>query len=91
MMFQYTDDMLERSTDLEKESSGAYAGEASVIYVYEVLYKITGKQKYLEYAEKHCKILEYALKADENNDLIYGNAGAVIVLLNLYHLRDWKL
>ena len=44
MMFQYTDDMLERSTDLEKESSGAYAGEASVIYVYEVLYKITGKQ-----------------------------------------------
>ncbi len=55
-------------------------------HVYEVLYKITGKQKYLEYAEKHCKILEYALKADENNDLIYGNAGAVIVLLNLYHL-----
>jgi len=88
MMFQYTDDMLERSTDLEKESSGAYAGEASVIYVYEVLYKITGKQKYLEYAEKHCKILEYALKADENNDLIYGNAGAVIVLLNLYHLAQ---
>ena len=88
MMFQYTDDMLERSTDLEKESSGAYAGEASVIYVYEVLYKITGKQKYLEYAEKHCKILEYALKADENNDLIYGNAGAVIVLLNLYHLSQ---
>lgn len=87
-MFQYTDDMLERSTDLEKESSGAYAGEASVIYVYEVLYKITGKQKYLEYAEKHCKILEYALKADENNDLIYGNAGAVIVLLNLYHLAQ---
>lgn len=88
MMFQYTDDMLERSTDLEKESSGAYAGEASVIYVYEVLYKITGKQKYLEYAEKHCKILKYALEADENNDLIYGNAGAVIVLLNLYHLSQ---
>ncbi|RGM12516.1 type 2 lantipeptide synthetase LanM [Mediterraneibacter gnavus] len=88
MMFQYTDDMLERTTDLEKESSGAFAGESSVIYVYEVLYKITGKQKYLEYAEKHCKILEYALKADENNDLIYGNAGAVIVLLNLYHLSQ---
>ena len=34
------------------------------------------------------KILEYALKADENNDLIYGNAGAVIVLLNLYHLAQ---
>lgn len=85
---EITWNMLERSTDLEKESSGAYAGEASVIYVYEVLYKITGKQKYLEYAEKHCKILEYALKADENNDLIYGNAGAVIVLLNLYHLAQ---
>jgi len=28
------------------------------------------------------------LKADENNDLIYGNAGAVIVLLNLYHLAQ---
>lgn len=34
------------------------------------------------------KWLEYALKADENNDLIYGNAGAVIVLLNLYHLAQ---
>ena len=32
--------------------------------------------------------LEYALKADENNDLIYSNAGAVIVLLNLYHLSQ---
>lgn len=30
----------------------------------------------------------HALKADENNDLIYGNAGAVIVLLNLYHLAQ---
>ena len=28
------------------------------------------------------------MKADENNDLIYGNAGAVIVLLNLYHLSQ---
>ena len=28
------------------------------------------------------------MKADENNDLIYGNAGAVIVLLNLYHLAQ---
>lgn len=88
VMFQYTNDMLERTENLENESSGAFVGEASVIYVYQVLYRITGKQKYLEYAEKHCKVLEYTLTGDKNNDVVYGNAGAVIVLLNMYNLTQ---
>lgn len=88
VLFQYTNDMLERSNGLESESSGAFAGEASVMYVYEVLYKITGKREYLEYAEKHCKILAHTLTGDKNNDVVYGNAGAVVVLLNIYRLSQ---
>lgn len=87
-LFQYTNDMLERTEGLESESSGAFAGEASIVYIYEVLYSITKKMKYLEYAKNHAKILKKSVSHDLNNDIIYGNAGAIIVLLNLYHLTQ---
>ena len=80
--------MLDRTEGLDKESSGAFAGEASVIYVYELLYVLTKNAKYLTYAEKHTNILKYSISSDENNDIIYGNAGAIIVLVNLYHLTE---
>lgn len=85
-IFQYTKDMLERTEGLENESSGAFGGESSVIYIYEVLYTLTGKRRYLDFAEKHSQVLEYAIRCDKNNDIIYGNAGAIITLINLFHL-----
>lgn len=90
-LFQYTEDMLGRTEGLDLENSGAFAGEASVVYVYEVLYKITNEMKYLKYAEKHADILKHSIGNDKNNDIIYGNAGAIIVLVNLYHLTKRRM
>ena len=43
-LFTYTDEMCERNEGIENESSGAFGGEASIMYTYEVLYKITNKE-----------------------------------------------
>lgn len=85
-LFTYTDEMCERNEGIENESSGAFGGEASIMYTYEVLYKITNKEKYLDYAKKHYKILKKAITRDNSFDLVYGNAGAVITLINMYQL-----
>lgn len=47
--------MCERNEGIENESSGAFGGEASIMYTYEVLYKITNKEKYLDYAKSTIK------------------------------------
>ena len=87
-LFTYTDEMLERKEDLEKESSGAFGGEASIMYTYEILYLISKEEKYLEYARKHFAILKKAIMEDANFDIVYGNSGAIIVLINMYHLTN---
>lgn len=87
-LFTYTDEMLERSDDLAKESSGAFGGEASIMYTYEILYMISKEEKYLIYANKHFKILKKTILEDTNFDIVYGNAGAIIVLINMYHLTN---
>lgn len=90
-LFNYTDDMCDRTIGLENESSGAFAGEASLVYTYQVLYKITNNKEYLKYAEKHSAIIEKAILLDRNFDIIYGNAGSVIVSLNMYELtKNYK-
>lgn len=89
-LFTYTDEMCERNEGIENESSGAFGGEASIMYTYEVLYKITNKEKYLDYAKKHYKILKKAITRDNSFDLVYGNAGAVITLINMYQLTGNK-
>lgn len=89
-LFNYTDDMCERTGGLENESSGAFAGEASLVYTYQVLYKITNNEEYFKYAEKHSAIIEKAILSDENFDIVYGNAGSVIILLNMYEMTKNK-
>lgn len=85
-LFMYTDEMIERTEGLEDESSGIFGGEASLVYTYELLYSITEDTKYLDYAIKHVEILKKAIIVDDNYDIIYGNAGAIIALLHLQTL-----
>lgn len=66
--------------------TGAFIGEGSIVYGYELLHKITGKQVFLEYAEKHSEVVYEAAEADHNFDIISGNAGALLVFLNLYDI-----
>lgn len=66
--------------------TGAFTGEASIVYAYLVLYKIKQNSIYLYYAELHEKVLYRLLRHDSKYDLLCGNAGAVIIYLNLYKI-----
>lgn len=87
-LFSYTDEMCDRTENLENESSGAFGGESSLMYTYEILYKITNNEDYLKYAEKHFHIISKAIISDKSFDIIYGNSGAIITLINMYRLTN---
>lgn len=53
---------------------------------YLVLYKISNEEKYIKYAKIHENKLFASLEIDRMGDLLYGNAGAVIIYLNMYEL-----
>lgn len=84
-LFEYTDEMLGR-TDFTNESSGVFSGEAGIVYTYLILYRLTEEKKYMDYAQKHAKIMSKIILSDLDYDIIYGNAGAVLVMLQLYKL-----
>lgn len=88
-LFEYTDEML-GSTDFTNESSGVFSGEAGIVYTYLILYRLTEEKKYMEYAQKHAKIMSKIIPSDSDYDIIYGNAGAVLVILQLYKLTKDK-
>lgn len=64
--------------------SGAYCGEASIVYSYLLLYKIKGEKDFIKHAEMHEEKLSKLIQKDNDFDLLYGNAGAVIIYINLY-------
>ena len=78
-----------------KRCTGAYTGEASVAYAYQLLYVMGEDDRYLEYMEKQCETLPRLFEGDQNYDVLGGNAGAILVLLNAYALTgkqnylDW--
>lgn len=84
MLFEYTDRGTDSIENLESMNTGAYEGEASVVYVYLMLHQLSLEHKYLDYARKHAAILGQLLEEDEHYDLLSGNAGAAWVLLKLY-------
>ena len=83
-LFAYTDGLY--NSGRKAMETGAFIGEGSVVYGYELLYKITGTPVFLEYAEKHSEIVDKVLDADRNFDIISGNGGAILVFLNLYDM-----
>lgn len=52
------------------------------------MYRITGEMVFLEYAEKHSQLLPELIEKDTVYDLVYGNAGAVLVLCGMYELTS---
>lgn len=84
-LFEYTDVMIDSNE--ENLPTGIFFGESSIVYGYELLYQITKNPMFLEYAVKHCQIVGGHLKADNQFDIVGGNAGAIMAFLNLYDLR----
>lgn len=88
-LFAYTDLCLGKADHLiEKgiKTIGALTGEASLVYTYQVLFKITGDLNYLKYAKRHIQIVSDLIEQDKDFDILNGNAGVIIVLCNLYEL-----
>lgn len=84
MLFSYTDCIYEEKMSPATDYVGMYCGEGSVVYAYQLLYKITGNKKYRDYADKHSAILMKCVDPDAPFDLLYGNAGAVLTLCRQY-------
>lgn len=88
-LFDYTEDILQREGN-HIDSSGVFGGESSLVYSYSLLYQLTRIPEYLKYAEKHFPIIERAVQYDQAFDVVYGNAGAILALINLYSLKRDK-
>lgn len=86
-LFEYTDEIIELQ-DSSAESSGVFSGESGIVYTYMVLYQMSKRTKYLEYAKKHSKIMNNIISNDTDCDIIYGNAGAILTMLELYKVTQ---
>lgn len=65
-------------------NTGALCGEYSIVYMYLILYVIKRESKFLNYAKKHEKKIFLHIYTDKNYDLLYGNAGAILIYINMY-------
>lgn len=85
-LFSYTDQILNGKRKSESTKTGMFVGEGSLVYAYLLLYQLWQKEIFLKYAEKHAEIVMKFVGLDEEFDLLSGNAGWIVVLLELYKL-----
>jgi type 2 lantibiotic biosynthesis protein LanM len=83
-LFHYTKSLLKDEEKSESSHTGAFIGEGSVVYTYLLLYKVTQRQIYLDYAKMHSEILFKKMETEKTSDFLSGLSGAVVVLLKLY-------
>ncbi len=79
---------------LNTKCNGAFFGESSIMYMYELLFKITGIDKFYIFAQKHSTIVDELIKGiewDKNYDILLGSAGCVLVYLNMFLLKGDKI
>ncbi len=84
----YTDQISRGKSMPDTLYTGMYCGESSVAYAWQLLYQITRDEKFLLYAGGHLRSLSGALEKDERFDLLYGNAGLVLVLCRQYEATN---
>lgn len=85
-LFEYTESILDGRRKTISNYTGAYCGEGAIVYAYQILFVMTGKEKYLLYAVKHAEIVLEFANDDGACDILYGNAGAILVFCNMYEL-----
>lgn len=86
MLFRYTDFMYGEAGKNVIRDTGMYEGEASIVYVYCLMYGAGGGEEYLAYAKKHAAVVERLLEHDKRYDLMAGNAGAALAFVYLYEI-----
>lgn len=85
-LFEYTRQCAEKGS--KNPYSGIFAGEASLVYYYELVWYMTKNRAYLQKAKEHAKVLEVHAQQPCTEDLIYGGSGAIIALIYLYQVLE---
>lgn len=89
-LFAYTDGNGDSMEKRRTKDSGILKGEGSIVYMYLILYKITGKRRFLIYAEKHYAYFETLFLQCETTDYLSGDAGAIILLVKLFEKTNCR-
>ncbi len=84
-LFKHTDTFV-KDKRKEQRNSGGFTGEASIAYVYQLLFKLEKRNEFLKYMEKQCEGVNNVCEKDKTYDVLGGNAGAVLVFLNAFDL-----
>lgn len=79
-LFRCTDE----GTNKNREKTGLMIGGGSVAYTFLLLYRMTGAERFWKYAVKQASELEQFYLQDRHFDLLSGNAGAILVLTEMY-------
>ncbi len=84
MLFSYTNKINNKEILPNTEYTGMYCGESSVAYAYQLFYKLTNNEKYLLHAGRHLQAVSSCIAKDRRFDLLYGNAGIILILCQQY-------
>jgi lantibiotic modifying enzyme len=85
-LFAHTDQM--EAGKVKAERWGLFTGEASFVYTYHILYKLTGNTIYVKYEKKHANWLTDCITEIDGYDIIDGKAGVLAALVCLYEDTD---
>ncbi|WP_083215619.1 type 2 lanthipeptide synthetase LanM [Secundilactobacillus paracollinoides] len=89
-LFKYVDQCLFDKNFFDDKSLGAFYGESSIAYTFQILFRITQNKLYFEYARKICDHLPNQVENDDICDYLLGSAGAINVFVNMFELTGNK-
>ena len=83
-LLRYIDTISEGEQSIGDFNTGVFSGEGSILYTLGILYEIHDDIKYKEYFDKWLNCMETLILEDRLFDMISGNSGIVLVLINMY-------
>lgn len=89
-LFKYANQCLSDKNFFDDKSLGAFYGESSIAYTFQILFQITHNKLYFEYARKICDQLPKQVENDDICDYLLGSAGAINVFVNMFELTRNK-
>ena len=83
-ILRYIDTISDGKKSIAEFNTGVFCGEGSILYALNILYEIYDASKYKLYFDKWLSCMETIISEDCLFDLISGNSGIVLVLINMY-------
>lgn len=83
-ILRYIDTISDGKKSIAEFNTGVFCGEGSILYALNILYEIYDDSKYKLYFDKWLSCMETIISEDCLFDLISGNSGIVLLLINMY-------